>query len=78
MENNEMIPNGKAYAIQILVANELKLNPPYLLFAEMYMKNELHPSSYLYLEKGASEAVKLINDNGLNDMAMKIATEKYL
>lgn len=71
------IPNGKAYAIRIKVAEELGLNPEYTTLADMYLQGSLFVSMYGRLELAAKQALKLITDSGLEKEAY-VLCEKYL
>lgn len=73
-----MLSNGKAYAIQILVARDLNLNPCYTHIAENYLnKKSIEPFLIGRFALEASKCVKLINQNNLVEQANKL-TDKYL
>lgn len=68
---------GTASAIRILVANDLGLNPEFVLLAEMYLSGELFASEYSKLENAGINAVKLIQTAGLEKEALELSNVNY-
>lgn len=74
---SDTIENGKAYAIQILVANELGLTNRGVDFAKLHLKNKLFPLQFSQLEIAAKEAVEKIQQAKMESKAQELAV-KYL
>ena len=75
--DNDYIENGKAFAIQVLVANELGLTNRCVDYAKLYMNGKLFPMQYSQLQNAAIEAVQKIQDAKLESKAQELAI-KYL
>jgi hypothetical protein len=68
-----MLSNGQSYAIQILVARDLNLNPSFVDKAEKYLKtNVIEPFLIGRFSNEASNCVKLINQNNLINKAKEL------
>ena len=72
-----MLSNGQSYAIQILVARDLQLNPSFVEKAEKYLKtNVIEPILIGRFSSEASRCVKLINQSDLLNKAKEL-TNNY-
>lgn len=72
-----MLSNAQTYAVQILVARDLKLNPAYSHTAETLLKKRsFEPFLIKRLSLEASKCVKLINENNLLNQAKNLV-KKY-
>jgi len=68
-----MLSNGQSYAVQILVARDLNLNPSFVSKAENYLKNQtIEPVLIGRFALEASKCVKMINENQLLSQAKKL------